>query len=399
MNPARTVVWIWLLTLGLFSVVGCSTWQSHVAADFPKEKAEEAFVITERGAFRIKVSESTEATIAGQVLQAWDAPQAFPNHPMQMTEEETPDATMRRWGWKASPVGANETVSVARTEIVAGSIYHANGGRTALAVVGGVVVVAGAIFGLLLLVAAASVACGRPLRVRGKRVITPTVANPEWNHELLLQPVADAAVRQSLVEIWTEEGQAEHAAIAAFSKLSLELLALGAPPDLVARSNRSALQEVHHAKLCFSLASAYAGRTIGPAPLRQALEGDTIDLVRLARESLLDGCLREGIAQIIAERGAETAMDPEVARVLRVQAHDEAQHAELAWDIVEWCIKKGGEPVREALLDAERQARLPRCDDHPEHGRTSARTIQPYFEDLRAEARARLRGGDCKRAA
>jgi hypothetical protein len=109
--------------------------------------------------------------------------------------------------------------------------------------------------------------------------------------------------------------------------------------------------------------------------------------------------MREGIAAEIARRGADVARDPALARVLRIQARDERQHAALGWAIVEWCIERGGEPIRAALLAALPEATLPRCDDLPEHGRIGARTMAPVFEELRAAARARLTGAAVRAAA
>jgi hypothetical protein len=73
--------------------------------------------------------------------------------------------------------------------------------------------------------------------------------------------------RATQAEHWTKLGQMEHASIAAFARLQLQLLALGAPPDLVQACNQALIDETAHTRLCFGLASAYAGRGIGPGPL------------------------------------------------------------------------------------------------------------------------------------
>ncbi|MGZ6142827.1 MAG: ferritin-like domain-containing protein, partial [Myxococcales bacterium] len=210
-----------------------------------------------------------------------------------------------------------------------------------------------------------------------------------WSEPLALAPVPEN-VRRVLAEVWTLEARGEHAAVAAFSKTSLELIALGAPPDLVARAHRAAIQEVEHARLCFAVASAYGGVVVEPAALPEALAGDTPDLFRLARESLLDGCLREGLASEIASLGAERARDPEIARVLRVQAKEEAQHAAFSWAIVEWAISCGGEPMRRSLSSAVGEMEFPRCDDLPDHGRIGRAAVEPRFHAIRSGARERL---------
>jgi hypothetical protein len=143
--------------------------------------------------------------------------------------------------------------------------------------------------------------------------------------------------------------------------------------------------------LCFGVASAYAGRKLGPAPLPQALEGDTVDIARVAREALLDGCLREGLAAEIAATGASTAIDPAIARVLRIQAREEAQHAELCWAIVAWAIEREGTGMRDMLLAQVIRAPFPRCDDLPEYGRVPRSVVAPMYDALHDRTRARLR--------
>jgi hypothetical protein len=253
---------------------------------------------------------------------------------------------------------------------------------------------------LLAVLESGGLSCGRPLRVRGQWVITGVAAAAEpggWTEPLALAPVPEAA-RRVLAEVWTVEARAEHAAVAAFSKLALELMALGAPPDLVARANRSAIQEIEHARLCFAVASAYAGRALEPAPLPEALAGDTPDLSRLARESLLDGCLREGLASHVAEMGAASARDPAIVHVLRVQAKEEAQHAAFSWSIVEWAVARGGESLRRRLVAEVDTLEFPRCDDFPEHGRVGRAAVQPYYDRILADARERLASLRCPRA-
>src|SRR4051812_39178148 len=75
------------------------------------------------------------------------------------------------------------------------------------------------------------------------------------------------SLRRALVEHWTRAAQMEHASVAAFSRFSLQLLAVGAPPSLLQDAHRAALDEITHAELCFSLATSYAGHGIGPGPL------------------------------------------------------------------------------------------------------------------------------------
>jgi hypothetical protein len=145
----------------------------------------------------------------------------------------------------------------------------------------------------------------------------------------------------------------EHASVAAFSRFSLQLLAVGAPPSLIEDAHRAALDEIKHAELCFSLAAVYAGHSIGPGPLpvdERALTG--WDLQSVAVGTVEEGCVGETIAALEAQAAAELAQDEAVRAVhLRVY-EDESRHAELAWRFVRWAAELGGATVQAALRDA-----------------------------------------------
>jgi len=157
-------------------------------------------------------------------------------------------------------------------------------------------------------------------------------------------------LRDRLAAVWLEAARAEHASIASFANLSLRLLALGAPPDLVADAHAAALDEIRHARLAFELASAYAGTALQPVRFDDAARMSAAgDLASLAIETLLDGCINETVAAVEAETAGAAADDPVVAATLREIAADEARHAELAWRIVAWCVRSGEPGLLAAL--------------------------------------------------
>ena len=134
---------------------------------------------------------------------------------------------------------------------------------------------------------------------------------------------------------WLDDALAEHASIAAFTRVSMQLLAVGAPPELVAGAHTAALDEVRHARLCFTLASMYGARWEAPGALSpDAIRNAACDRASIAREALLEGCLGEGVAAAIARAACATVEDPEVLRVLEVIADDEKRHAKLTWSIL-----------------------------------------------------------------
>lgn len=159
-------------------------------------------------------------------------------------------------------------------------------------------------------------------------------------------------VAEALAQGWLEDALAEHASVASFARLTLELLALGAPSALVERAQSAALDEIRHARLCFALSARYSGLAVGPSPLDVGGALESIDLEELAVRTLRDGCMGETVAALIVAEQSEAAQDPELARALRGIADDEARHAELAWSLLRWALDVGGSPVRAAVAQA-----------------------------------------------
>lgn len=239
---------------------------------------------------------------------------------------------------------------------------------------------------------------GRPLRIRGKSTVAATCDNAEWVARDS-RPNVDALspkARAELAGAWLADAQAEHASVAAFSRLSSMLLAVGAPPELIAAAHRAALDEVDHARRTFALASAYAGRALGPAPLPELLTAPLVSqdgVTQLAVESLVDGCLNEGVAAALAAAAARSATDSAVRATLEVIAKDEATHRDLAWDIVAWCarVSDGARgAVASTLERLPMQARFDDCSAELEgHGRLSAARQREIFSRVQAEVVAR----------
>jgi hypothetical protein len=202
---------------------------------------------------------------------------------------------------------------------------------------------------------------GRQLRNLGRVLLARVHAAGDWAR-LPLQVAAEDEVRPALAAQWRENGRTEHASVAAFARLTLDLMALGAPPWLIAAANRDALDEVRHTELCFSLARAIDGKVESPGPFPEAkaartLAGAarparTLALAGLAVDSLVDGALHEGVSARVIARLAKRCEDPTIRGVLREIAADEGRHAAHGWDVVTWCLAEGGAPVARALSGA-----------------------------------------------
>ena len=243
--------------------------------------------------------------------------------------------------------------------------------------------------------------CGRPLVVDGAPRVARVVARDDWSsNDAPGDPSAPLAARAALA--WREDAALEHASIASFARLALDLLALGAPPDLVAGAGAAALDEVAHAKACFAIAARLGGTgALGPAPL--ALEGvrPLADLAEVARDTAAQSCVGETVAALALARAAERCPDPALAAVIARVAEDELGHAALGWQIVAWACAAGGAEVRAAVRDAlvVGDYAAPAFDDDADadawrrHGRATREDMELAVRDARAlvaDAAARL---------
>jgi len=170
-----------------------------------------------------------------------------------------------------------------------------------------------------------------------------------------------AEERAALAAEWTRVGLLEHASVAAFARFALQLLGLGAPPELLQTCQQAMQDELRHTRLAFGLASAYAATPLGPGrlDLEHALDAPENDLLaHVAMSTFVEGCIGETLAALDAREGASCATDPYVREVLSAIARDEERHAQLAWRFLDWAL--GERPsLAQPLLDRARLARAP----------------------------------------
>ncbi len=194
---------------------------------------------------------------------------------------------------------------------------------------------------------------GRPLREQGVLLLAPPVARRDWLENASSMSAAirglSPETRRIAAARWAREGAAEHASVASFARLSLELMVLGAPADLVDAAHVAARDEIRHAALAYGLASSFGGSAVGPGPLALSTAPQSTDFVAFAEACFLDGCVGETIAALSAFEARRLARVTEVEDALAVIAEDEARHAELAYRILVFCIERGGDAVRSRI--------------------------------------------------
>jgi hypothetical protein len=194
----------------------------------------------------------------------------------------------------------------------------------------------------------------------------------------------DAAARARLAAAWSRDALFEHASVASFARFALELMAVGAPADLVRGAQQAMGEEIRHAELCFGLASAFADEPIGPGPLPIDGALERRALAEIAAAVVREGCVGETIAALLAGAARDAATDPAVRSALDEIANDEAAHAALAWRAVAWACERSAD-VRQAV-EAAFAAAEPPAIEHEEEDPTSEALLSAFG---RLSARAR----------
>src|SRR5689334_9013857 len=105
------------------------------------------------------------------------------------------------------------------------------------------------------------------LRIRGRVVSSSACEEVGWAERRGSDPTLSPMARDALADAWLRAARDEYASVPAYAKLSLSLVALGAPRELIEACHRAALDKLEHARRTFSLASAYANKSLAPGPL------------------------------------------------------------------------------------------------------------------------------------
>lgn len=193
---------------------------------------------------------------------------------------------------------------------------------------------------------------GRPLRDVDGVVTAAARSTSTWLTSTRPSAELSPEARAYAAAAWTREAAYEHASVAAFARLSLDLLAHAAPPELLDSAHVAARDEIRHAQLCYGIASAFAERPIGPGPLAISQHARALTLEDLAVECFRDGCVNETVAALAVMEGARLAATASLRETLTAIGTDETAHAELSYRILDWALATGGAALH-ARLTAE----------------------------------------------
>ncbi len=177
----------------------------------------------------------------------------------------------------------------------------------------------------------------------GDFVMAAAVPRTDWADETVhINLPTDRHARAELAVHWTAIARLEHASVGSFARFTLDLMALGAPPDLLAAAHVAAADEVRHARAAFAIASA-AGPAVGPGPLVVPSRPTTRETVVL--DLIREACVGETCGVIEARVAATHCTHPTLRRILEGIAEDESRHAALAWKTLRWLLADADESL------------------------------------------------------
>ncbi|MCB9761520.1 MAG: ferritin-like domain-containing protein [Alphaproteobacteria bacterium] len=179
-------------------------------------------------------------------------------------------------------------------------------------------------------------------------------------------PAPGAALDAQLVAC----ARLEAASVVAFVQLARQLRRWGAPEALVARCMAAARDEVAHTRLF----AALVGRDARDFAAMQQIDVRP-DLFEAALHNAVEGCAGETWAALSAHWTAAHATDPALRAAHLQIARDEADHAQLAWDLHAWFVAQLS-PAQRARVDAARDEALARLT---ETARAEAMGAHPAF--------------------
>ena len=195
-------------------------------------------------------------------------------------------------------------------------------------------------------------AIGRPLLVGREPRTAPAAVRDDWAGPAGPDTTSlSPGSRRTLRDHWRRVAASEHASVGSFARFTLQLLALGSPPGLLADTQAAAADEVRHARFAWTMARAAGDRAVGPGPLALGDAAPRLDWEGVVRGLIDEACVSETLgaaeaAELLASAVAAGA-DPAVVDGLAAVAADEARHAALAWRALAWLV--GGAPARERV--------------------------------------------------
>ena len=158
--------------------------------------------------------------------------------------------------------------------------------------------------------------------------------------------------KQFIVDSWKKAALGEHASVASFAKLVIQLIAIGAPSHLIKSSLEAAQDELYHAKVCLTVANnldSTSPQSFGIMEFGLQEMNIPVDTLEILKGAIVEGCLGEGFGTKYAEIAANRAPD-KIGNILKKIADDEKRHENFAWEIVKYLTERDYELTNAARL-------------------------------------------------
>ncbi len=146
----------------------------------------------------------------------------------------------------------------------------------------------------------------------------------------------DSIVLQTISGWLANAAHLERVSIDAFQILRRELEHHGAPIELIDGTRQAQADEIRHTSVMSTLA-VREGATLRHATVDH---GPIRELVDIAIENAVEGCIRETYGALLAGWQAKHAKRGEIRRTMKHIYRDETSHAELAWSIHAWIMMR-----------------------------------------------------------
>lgn len=182
---------------------------------------------------------------------------------------------------------------------------------------------------------------------------------------------------------WQRRTEAEYRSAALASQVTLWLIQVGAPPDLIRNGLQVVEDELSHSELSAQVAGAAGAGETPPVLDSQALTLPCPDgpLPAVALALVRFFCIGETVAVPMFRMLRAKATEPLCRDVLDVVLRDEARHRQFGWDGLDWLLDAHQPRVGPAIAAA-----LPAmmAEVHQAYGGSSDSSSSPLLPEVEA---------------
>jgi hypothetical protein len=189
---------------------------------------------------------------------------------------------------------------------------------------------------------------GTPLEAEHQRLMRRRSVPIPWEQTTVAE--LNEAERERLAGTWSRRSAAEYLAVSTFAVLAIDLVAAGAPADVLSLCMRAGIDEVRHAELCLRMIEIYGGKRVLPPPGMSSLPDDPErpKLHQALANTMLVSCVSETYATTVLTATRDLTTDPVAHAVLTSIYSDEVMHARLGWSYLRYGIERGGQGAIDA---------------------------------------------------